>query len=58
MARAIRTPGRGSGEAVLVWDLPLRLFHRILVLLFLAGCHAQLGQEEAMRAATAEVLPP
>jgi cytochrome b len=37
MARAIRTPGPGAGEAVLVWDLPLRLFHWTLVLLFLAA---------------------
>jgi cytochrome b len=37
MARAIRTPGPGAGETVLVWDLPLRLFHWILVLLFLVA---------------------
>ena len=37
MARAIRAPGPGAREAVLVWDLPLRLFHWTLVLLFLAA---------------------
>jgi hypothetical protein len=37
MAGTLRPPEPGAGGRVLVWDLPLRLFHWSLVLLFLAA---------------------